>query len=189
MWPTRVFLCSCPRAGWNSEEDDKKGKGCMLQFQHAMVRVLTHFMAEQEDPRDPKVYFLGSDWQVDVTKLVRYFMKVEDTRVARLQAGRVLSGRDLGTTSIQVLNWNKVKVGLGSLWPTPQQEVNGPLSFCLIKEYRKVGFKFYSAQQWSTQIVPVQRTDEKSGEVLYSAKHLWSFIVKQCCQSPSTQLI
>lgn len=78
----------------------------MLQFQHALVRVLTHFMAEQEDPRDPKAYFLGSDWQVDVTRLVRYFMKVEDTRVARLQAGRVLSGKDFGTTAIQVINWN-----------------------------------------------------------------------------------
>ena len=74
----------------------------MLQFQHALVRVLTHFTAEQEDPRDPKAYFLGSDWQVDVTQLVRYFLKVEDPRVARLQAGRVLSGRDLGTTSVQV---------------------------------------------------------------------------------------
>uniref|UniRef100_A0A7N8XME4 Transmembrane protein 132D n=1 Tax=Mastacembelus armatus TaxID=205130 RepID=A0A7N8XME4_9TELE len=87
-----------------SEEDDKKGKGCMLQFQHALVRVLTHFMAEQEDPRDPKAYFLGSDWQVDVTRLVRYFMKVEDPQVARLQAGRVLSGRDYGTTTVQVFS-------------------------------------------------------------------------------------
>lgn len=75
----------------------------MLQYQHATVRVLTHFWAEQADPRDPKAYFLGSDWQVDVTRVVRYFMKVEDPRVARLQAGRVLSGRDLGTTSIQVI--------------------------------------------------------------------------------------
>ncbi|XP_030592745.1 transmembrane protein 132D [Archocentrus centrarchus] len=100
----RVPILTSKRTGWNSDEDDRKGKGCMLQFQHALVRVLTHFMAEQEDPRDPKVYFLGSDWQVDVTRLVRYFMKVEDTRVARLQAGRVLSGRDFGTTTIQVFS-------------------------------------------------------------------------------------
>lgn len=94
-----------PRGGWNSDESDRKAKGCMLQFQHATVRVLTHFVAEQVDPRDPKAYFLGSDWQVDVTKLVRYFMKVEDPRVAKLQAGRVLSGRDLGSTAIQVKTW------------------------------------------------------------------------------------
>ncbi|KAI4899747.1 hypothetical protein NFI96_000964 [Prochilodus magdalenae] len=91
------------RLGWSSEEE-RKGRGCMLQFQHALVRVLTHFVAEQSDPREPQAYFLGSDWQVDVTKLVRYFMKVEDTNVARLQAGRVLSGRDVGTTSIKVLS-------------------------------------------------------------------------------------
>ncbi|XP_034451170.1 transmembrane protein 132D [Hippoglossus hippoglossus] len=100
----RVPILTSKRPGWNSEEEDRKGKGCMLQYQHALVRVLTHFVAEQADPRDPKAYFLGSDWQVDVTRLVRYFMKVEDPRVARLQAGRVLSGRDLGTTTIQVFS-------------------------------------------------------------------------------------
>ncbi|XP_039660474.1 transmembrane protein 132D [Perca fluviatilis] len=100
----RVPILTSKRPGWTSEEDDRKGKGCMLQFQHALVRVLTHFSAEQADPRDPKAYFLGSDWQVDVTRLVRYFMKVEDPRVAKLQAGRVLSGRDLGTTTIQVFS-------------------------------------------------------------------------------------
>uniref|UniRef100_A0A8C9WZD3 Transmembrane protein 132D n=1 Tax=Sander lucioperca TaxID=283035 RepID=A0A8C9WZD3_SANLU len=100
----RVPILTSKRPGWTSEEDDRKGKGCMLQFQHALVRVLTHFLAEQADPRDPKAYFLGSDWQVDVTRLVRYFMKVEDPRVAKLQAGRVLSGRDLGTTTIQVFS-------------------------------------------------------------------------------------
>lgn len=74
----------------------------MLQLQHALVRVLTHFVAEQEDPRDPTAYFLGSDWQVDITRLVRYFMKVEDPRIVRLQEGRVLAGKDFGTTNIQV---------------------------------------------------------------------------------------
>lgn len=76
----------------------------MLQLQHALVRVLTYFVAEQEDARDPVAYFLGSDWQMDVTRLVRYFMKVEDTRIARLHEGRILSGRDFGTTTIQVIH-------------------------------------------------------------------------------------
>ncbi|XP_017161949.1 transmembrane protein 132D isoform X2 [Poecilia reticulata] len=100
----RVPILTSKRSGWNSEETERKGKGCMLQLQHALVRVLTHFVAEQEDPRDPTAYFLGSDWQVDITRLVRYFMKVEDPRVARLQEGRVLSGRDFGTTNIQVFS-------------------------------------------------------------------------------------
>ncbi|CDQ90965.1 unnamed protein product [Oncorhynchus mykiss] len=99
----RVPIITTKRLSWNSEEkeEDKKGKGCMLQFQHALVRVITHFIAEQSDPREPQAYFLGSDWQVDVTRLVRYFLKVEDPHIARLQAGRVLSGRDVGSTSIQ----------------------------------------------------------------------------------------
>ncbi|XP_038868850.1 transmembrane protein 132D [Salvelinus namaycush] len=101
----RVPIMTNKRLSWNSdEEEDKKGKGCMLQFQHALVRVITHFIAEQSDPREPQVYFLGSDWQVDVTRLVRHFLKVEDPRIARLQAGRVLSGQDMGTTSIQVFS-------------------------------------------------------------------------------------
>lgn len=74
----------------------------MLQFQHALVRVFTHFVAKQLDPRDSQAFFLGSDWQVDVTKLVRYFLKVEDPSIANLQAGRVLSGQDVGTTSLKV---------------------------------------------------------------------------------------
>ncbi|XP_061842072.1 transmembrane protein 132D isoform X1 [Nerophis lumbriciformis] len=100
----RVPILTFKRSGWDSEVDEKKGKGCTLQFQHALVRVLTHFVADRADPRDPKAFFLGSDWQVDVTRLVQYFMKVEDPRVARLQAGRVLSGRDVGTTTIQVFS-------------------------------------------------------------------------------------
>ncbi|KAM4576889.1 transmembrane protein 132D [Odontesthes bonariensis] len=100
----RVPILTSKRSGWNRDEVEGKGKGCMLQYQHAVVRVLTHFVAEQEDPRDSTAYFLGPDWQVDVTKLVRYFMKVEDPGVARLQEGRVLSGRDIGTTTIQVFS-------------------------------------------------------------------------------------
>uniref|UniRef100_A0A3Q2ZEQ0 Transmembrane protein 132D n=1 Tax=Hippocampus comes TaxID=109280 RepID=A0A3Q2ZEQ0_HIPCM len=100
----RVPILTTKRSVWNSQVDEKKGKGCALQFQHALVRVLTHFVAEQADPRDSQAYFLGSDWQVDVTRLVRYFMKVEDPRVAKLHAGRVLSGQDIGTTAIQVFS-------------------------------------------------------------------------------------
>ncbi|RVE68442.1 hypothetical protein OJAV_G00092480 [Oryzias javanicus] len=100
----RVPILTSKRSGWNSDEAQQKGKGCMLQLQHALVRVLTFFVAEQEDARDPVAYFLGSDWQMDVTRLVRYFMKVEDTRIARLHEGRILSGRDFGTTTIQVFS-------------------------------------------------------------------------------------
>ncbi|XP_036385887.1 transmembrane protein 132D-like [Megalops cyprinoides] len=101
----RVPVTTVKRASWESEEEEeKRGKGCMLQYQHAQVRVYTHFLAEQRDSQQPPASFLGGDWQVDVTKLVRPFLKVENPRVARLQGGRILSGRSVGVTAIKVLS-------------------------------------------------------------------------------------
>jgi len=93
------------RVSWDSEEEDeRKGRGCMLQYQHSLIRVLTVFTADSPDPSSPfPAYFLGSDWQVDVTRLVRYFLRVEDTSVARLQAGSVLTGKAVGVTTVQVM--------------------------------------------------------------------------------------
>ncbi|XP_030647590.1 transmembrane protein 132C [Chanos chanos] len=88
----------------DDEDDERKGKGCTLQYQYASVRVLTHFVAEPTDPGGDLVYMLGPDWQADITDLVLDFLKVEDPRIARLQEGRVLVGRDLGITTIQVLS-------------------------------------------------------------------------------------
>ncbi|KAJ8401086.1 hypothetical protein AAFF_G00390430 [Aldrovandia affinis] len=101
------IAASNQRASWDSEEEEeRKAKGCSLQFQHALVRVLTHLAdrADRADRAERLAYFLGEDWQVDVTALVRYFLKVEDPRIARLQGGRVLEGRDPGVTSIQVMS-------------------------------------------------------------------------------------
>lgn len=93
------------RVSWDTEEDDeRKGRGCMLQYQHSLIRVLTVFTADSPDPSGPSpVYFLGPDWQVDVTGLVRYFLKMGDMTVARLQAGNVLAGRAAGVTTLQVM--------------------------------------------------------------------------------------
>ncbi|XP_054568845.1 transmembrane protein 132D [Eptesicus fuscus] len=86
------------------EEEERRGRGCALQYQHAMVRVLTQFVAEPADPGGPLAHLLGSDWQVDVTELVREFMQVEEPRIARLQGGQVLVGQELGMTTLQVLS-------------------------------------------------------------------------------------
>ncbi|KAJ8286195.1 hypothetical protein GJAV_G00035650 [Gymnothorax javanicus] len=88
----------------DDEDEEKKGRGCALQYQYALVRVLTHFVAEPADPGGEMVYMLGPDWQADITDLVVDFFKVEDPRIARLLEGRVLMGRDLGITTIQVLS-------------------------------------------------------------------------------------
>lgn len=47
-----------------------------LQYQHALVRVLTHFVAEPSDPGGEMVYMLGADWQADITHLVLDQLKV-----------------------------------------------------------------------------------------------------------------
>uniref|UniRef100_A0A3Q3XQU9 Uncharacterized protein n=1 Tax=Mola mola TaxID=94237 RepID=A0A3Q3XQU9_MOLML len=89
------------------EEEMRKGRGCMLQYQHSSLRVLTPFTAQIDvEPlsgAEPVEYFLGPDWQVDVTALVRSFLKVADPEVVRLQDG-VLQGRAVGTTTVQVVS-------------------------------------------------------------------------------------
>ncbi|KAG7261679.1 hypothetical protein CRUP_027874 [Coryphaenoides rupestris] len=74
------------------------------RYQYALVRVLTHFVAEPADPGGEMVYMLGSDWQADITDLVLDQLKVEHPRIAKLIDGRILMGRDLGITTIQVLS-------------------------------------------------------------------------------------
>ena len=87
----------------DEDEDERKGRGCTLQYQHAMVRVLTQFVAEDSSPWGQLSYLLGSDWQFDITDLVMDFMKLEDPHIAKLQDGRILIGREVGMTAMQVL--------------------------------------------------------------------------------------
>uniref|UniRef100_A0A8B9PBN2 Transmembrane protein 132D n=1 Tax=Apteryx owenii TaxID=8824 RepID=A0A8B9PBN2_APTOW len=103
----RVPIISNKRPARDSddeEEDERKGRGCALQYQHAMVRVLTQFVAEASDPGGQLSYLLGSDWQIDITDLVSDFMQVEEPRIAKLQDGQVLIGQELGMTTIQILS-------------------------------------------------------------------------------------
>ncbi|XP_037673292.1 transmembrane protein 132D [Choloepus didactylus] len=103
----RVPIVSSKRPARDSEEEDedeRRGRGCALQYQHAMMRVLTQFVAEAAGPGGHLVYLLGSDWQVDITELVDNFMQVEEPRIAKLQGGQVLIGQELGMTTIQILS-------------------------------------------------------------------------------------
>lgn len=47
-----------------------------FQYQYALVRVLTHFVAEPSDPGGEMVFMLGADWQADITHLVLDQLKV-----------------------------------------------------------------------------------------------------------------
>ncbi|ELK14249.1 Transmembrane protein 132D [Pteropus alecto] len=88
----------------DEEGEERRGRGCTLQYQHATVRVLTQFVAEAAEPGGHLAHLLGSDWQVDVTELVAEFMLVEEPRVATLQGGPVLVGQGLGMTAVQILS-------------------------------------------------------------------------------------
>lgn len=90
------------RESEDEDDEDRRGRSCTLQYQHAMVRVLTYFVAESADPRGQTSFLLGSDWQVDVTELVWDFLKVEDPQTAQLLDRRILVGLDMGMTTIQV---------------------------------------------------------------------------------------
>ncbi|KAM6155793.1 transmembrane protein 132D [Rhynchocyon petersi] len=103
----RVPIMANKRPVRDSEEEDeeeRRGRGCTLQYQHALVRVLTQFVAEAAEPGGHPAHLLGSDWQVDITGLVHDFMQVEDPRIAQLQGGQVLVGQELGMTTIQILS-------------------------------------------------------------------------------------
>ena len=95
--------CSRPTRESDDEEDEeKKGRGCTLQYQHALVRVLTQFVSESPD-LGQLTYMLGPDWQFDITNLVTEFVKVEEPKMAQVQTGRILAGREPGITTVQVL--------------------------------------------------------------------------------------
>ncbi|XP_045697159.1 transmembrane protein 132B isoform X2 [Phyllostomus hastatus] len=91
------------RESEDEEDEERRGRGCALQYQRAAVRVLAQFVAEAPGAGPPS-YLLGPDWQLDVTDLVAEFLTVEDPRVAQVEAGRTLVGREPGITAIQVLS-------------------------------------------------------------------------------------
>ncbi|XP_052393563.1 transmembrane protein 132C [Carassius gibelio] len=85
-------------------EGAKKDRSCGPQYQSSTVRVLTHFEAEPEEWQGQPDFLLGSDWQVDVTELVRDSLRVADERVAKLSGEQVLIGLNTGITKVQVMS-------------------------------------------------------------------------------------
>ncbi|KAI3361852.1 hypothetical protein L3Q82_002180 [Scortum barcoo] len=95
------------------DEDDAAEErtegGCAAQYQSTTLRVLTHFVADSgevrgvaEEDGQQQNFLLGSDWQVEVTQLVKESLRVEDLKVAQLLDGQVLIGLSAGTTKLQV---------------------------------------------------------------------------------------
>ena len=77
-------------------------RGCTLQFQRAVVKVLTQFHTTSTEGTDQVITMLGPDWQVDVTDLVQDSLKVADPRIAELVDRTVLVGLELGSTTLKV---------------------------------------------------------------------------------------
>ncbi|TRY60462.1 hypothetical protein DNTS_028902, partial [Danionella cerebrum] len=86
------------------DEAAKKDRSCAPQYQSSTFRVLTHFEAEPEEWQGQPDFLLGSDWQVDVTELVRDSLRVTDARVVKLSEEYVLIGLNPGTTKVQVMS-------------------------------------------------------------------------------------
>uniref|UniRef100_A0A8C0VY82 Transmembrane protein 132C n=1 Tax=Castor canadensis TaxID=51338 RepID=A0A8C0VY82_CASCN len=104
-WRVPIVASKRPtRDSEEEEEEEQRGRGCTLQFQHATVRVLTQFVSEGGRPWGQPSHLLSPDWQFDITHLVADFMKLESPHVATLQDSRVLVGREVGMTTIQVLS-------------------------------------------------------------------------------------
>lgn len=98
----------------DEEEDERRvSRGCTLQYQRALVKVLTQFHTTSTEGTDQVITMLGPDWQVDVTDLVQDSLKVADPRIAELVDRTVLVGLELGSTML--------KVKLGILRPQRRQ--------------------------------------------------------------------
>nr|XP_005002040.1 transmembrane protein 132A isoform X2 [Cavia porcellus] len=83
------------------EEAEPRSRSCRLLYQRASVRVLAPFAAHTQDGRHLE-HLLGPDWLLDVTDLVLPHAHVQDPRVASLEGGPVLVGREPGVTAIEV---------------------------------------------------------------------------------------
>ncbi|XP_077360482.1 transmembrane protein 132E isoform X2 [Festucalex cinctus] len=98
----------------DEDEDDRRvSRGCTLQYQRALVKVLTQFHTTSSEGTDQVITMLGPDWQVDVTDLVQDSLKVADPRVAELVDRTVLVGLELGSTVLKVDSPLAVDVALG----------------------------------------------------------------------------
>uniref|UniRef100_A0A3P8VMV6 Transmembrane protein 132E n=1 Tax=Cynoglossus semilaevis TaxID=244447 RepID=A0A3P8VMV6_CYNSE len=98
----------------DEDDDDRRvSRGCTLQYQRALVKVLTQFHTTSTEGTDQVITMLGPDWQVDVTDLVQDSLKVADPRIAELVDRTILVGLELGSTALKVESPLAVEAVLG----------------------------------------------------------------------------
>ncbi|KAL0994595.1 hypothetical protein UPYG_G00124590 [Umbra pygmaea] len=110
----------------DDDEDDRRvSRGCTLQYQRALVKVLTQFHTTSTEGTDQVITMLGPDWQVDVTDLVQDLLKVVDPRIAELVDRTVLVGLELGSTLLKVESPLAVDAMLGeTLFSVTEEKVS-----------------------------------------------------------------
>ncbi|XP_054902562.1 transmembrane protein 132E isoform X2 [Poeciliopsis prolifica] len=86
----------------DDDDDRRTNRGCALQYQRAVVKVLTQFHTTSTEGTDQVITMLGPDWQVDVTDLVQDSLKVVDPKIAELVDRTILVGLELGSTVLKV---------------------------------------------------------------------------------------
>ncbi|KAK5866702.1 hypothetical protein PBY51_020870 [Eleginops maclovinus] len=114
--------------GWNHFTEE----GCVPVYQRSSVQVLTRFTAQDSNGRTS--YLLGSsDWFVDVTELVRNWLRVEDPRVASLDSNNNFIGLRPGKTSLHVISeqWDGMLGGC-DITVTSEPVTPGDLSVQLV---------------------------------------------------------
>ncbi|XP_072194106.1 transmembrane protein 132A [Excalfactoria chinensis] len=84
------------------EDAERRVRSCRPQYQRTAVRFLAHFVAHPQDGGRHLSYLPGPEWLLDVTHLVSGWARVQDPRVASLEGGTVLVGREPGVTSVEV---------------------------------------------------------------------------------------
>ncbi|NXK52159.1 T132A protein, partial [Chauna torquata] len=95
------------------EEAERRARGCRPQYQRTPVRFLAHFVAHPRDGGRHLSYLPGPEWLLDVTHLVGGRARVQDPRVASLEGGTVVVGREPGVTSVEVGLGHVIWGGMG----------------------------------------------------------------------------
>lgn len=91
--------------GWDTINSIDRGPStnCRLRFQQSPIEVHARFLATDHDSGRVS-YFVNRRTWLRVTDLVNGMLRVSDPRIADLLQGRIVQGRGVGRTEVQVLS-------------------------------------------------------------------------------------
>ncbi|XP_073699184.1 transmembrane protein 132C [Garra rufa] len=130
--PLRVSLSDSvlsPIKGWSYYSEG----GCEPVYQRSTIQILAQFSAQSAAQGQP-TYMLGSpDWFVDVTELVRDWLRIENPYIATLDKQKHIIGLKPGITSLHVISsqWDGV-LGSANVIVTSEPVTPGDLSVQLV---------------------------------------------------------